>query len=190
MAGGTFLEEPAVVPKALFLCVEDLTGRHNTRARDQWIARMPTAEESNVLDLPTGAPVLHVVHTARDENPSTRGTSPLTVKTSYTGSSLPTRTHYGTPITSTIQGVGFTDEVPDGDLRAITHAAHHYLAGAPVPTLRFHRLTLRPQAVALYPRPSGSIHDIRHAIRHAIAALRRVARAYHWDHVNFVPIKG
>ncbi|MGB6162479.1 MAG: GntR family transcriptional regulator [Pseudonocardiaceae bacterium] len=68
VAGGTFLEEPTVAPQALFLCVEDLTGRRYTRARDQWIARMPTAEESIILELPTGAPVMHVVHTARDEH--------------------------------------------------------------------------------------------------------------------------
>ncbi len=68
VAGGTFLEEPTVVPKALFLCVEDLTGRRYTRARDQWIARMPTAEETSILELPSGAPVMHVVHTARDED--------------------------------------------------------------------------------------------------------------------------
>lgn len=68
VAGGTFLEEPKVVPKALFLCVEDLTGRRYARARDQWIARMPTAEEAVVLELPTGAPVMHVIHTARDES--------------------------------------------------------------------------------------------------------------------------
>ena len=68
IAGGTFLEEPRVVPKALFLCVEDITGRHYTRAHDQWIARMPTAEESAFLELPTGAAVLHVIHTTRDEN--------------------------------------------------------------------------------------------------------------------------
>lgn len=68
VAGGTFLEEPKVVPKALFLCVEDVTGRHYTRARDQWSARMPSAEEAAVLELPTGAAVLHVIHTARDEN--------------------------------------------------------------------------------------------------------------------------
>ncbi|MGH3767895.1 MAG: UTRA domain-containing protein [Pseudonocardiaceae bacterium] len=67
-AGGTFLEEPHVVPKALFLCVEDLTGRRYTRARDQWIARMPTADESSILELPTGAPVMHVIHIARDED--------------------------------------------------------------------------------------------------------------------------
>jgi DNA-binding GntR family transcriptional regulator len=67
IAAGTYLEEPTVVPKALFLCVEELTGRRYTRARDQWTARMPTAEEAAVLELPTGAAVLHVIHTARDE---------------------------------------------------------------------------------------------------------------------------
>jgi DNA-binding GntR family transcriptional regulator len=68
VAGGTFLEEPTVVPKALFLCVEDLTGRRYTRARDQWIARMPTTDEASILELPSGAPVMHVGHTARDED--------------------------------------------------------------------------------------------------------------------------
>lgn len=68
VAGDTFLEQPTVVPKALFLCVEDLTGRHYTRARDQWTARMPTADEAANLELPTGAAVMHVIHTARDEN--------------------------------------------------------------------------------------------------------------------------
>ncbi|SMD22323.1 GntR family transcriptional regulator [Lentzea albidocapillata] len=68
VAGGTFLEQPKVVPTALFLCVEDLTGRRYTRAHDQWIARMPTAEESGILELPTGASVMHVVHVARDED--------------------------------------------------------------------------------------------------------------------------
>lgn len=68
IAGGTFLEEPAVVPKALFRCVEDITGRRYTSAHDRWTARLATAEEATSFDLPTGAPVLHVVHTARDEH--------------------------------------------------------------------------------------------------------------------------
>ncbi|MEN3359352.1 MAG: GntR family transcriptional regulator [Mycobacteriales bacterium] len=61
IAAGTFLEEPAVVPKALFLCVEELSGKTYTHAHDQWSARMPTAEEPTALDPPTGAPVAHVV---------------------------------------------------------------------------------------------------------------------------------
>jgi GntR family transcriptional regulator len=29
---------------------------------------MPTAEKASILELPPGAPVMHVVHTARDED--------------------------------------------------------------------------------------------------------------------------
>jgi GntR family transcriptional regulator len=65
IAGGTFLEEPTVVPKALFLCVEELSGKKYASAHDQWIARMPTPDEADVLDLAPGAPVIHLVHTAR-----------------------------------------------------------------------------------------------------------------------------
>lgn len=68
VAGGTYLEQPTVAPKALFLCVEELTGRRYTRARDHWIARLPTGDESSILELPTGAPVLHVIHTAHDQD--------------------------------------------------------------------------------------------------------------------------
>ena len=68
VAGGTFLEQPGVVPKALFRCVEDFTGRRYTSALDRWVARLATGEETAAFDLPTGAPVLHVIHTARDEN--------------------------------------------------------------------------------------------------------------------------
>lgn len=70
IAGGTFLEEPAVVPKVLFLCVEDLSGKRYTQAHDQWIARLPTGDEASTLELPTGAPVLQVIHTARAEDAS------------------------------------------------------------------------------------------------------------------------
>lgn len=66
IAGGTFLEEPTVVPKALFLCVEDLAGTRYKSARDLWRSRMPTPEETDALELPLGAPVMTVVHAARD----------------------------------------------------------------------------------------------------------------------------
>ncbi|MGN9779715.1 UTRA domain-containing protein [Micromonospora sp. H33] len=68
IAGGTFLEEPTVVPKGLFLCIEDLSGKRYTTARDQWVARLPTAEEASALSLPLGAPVMHVIHVARAED--------------------------------------------------------------------------------------------------------------------------
>lgn len=68
LAGGTFLEEPRVVPKALFRCVEDLTGRRYTDARDQVTARRATDAEADRFGLPLGAYVLHLIHTATDEN--------------------------------------------------------------------------------------------------------------------------
>jgi DNA-binding GntR family transcriptional regulator len=68
IAAGTFLEEPTRVPKALFLCIEDLAGKRYATARDHWIARPPTADEAAVLEVPTGAPVMHVIHVARAED--------------------------------------------------------------------------------------------------------------------------
>lgn len=68
IAGGTFLEQPAVVPKALFRCVEDITGRRYTTAMDRWVGRLANSEEAGAFELHTGAPVLHLIHTARDEN--------------------------------------------------------------------------------------------------------------------------
>lgn len=65
IAGGTFLEQPERVPKALFLCVEELSGKTYTHVRDYWVARAPTAEEAAALELPSGAPVMHVTHVAR-----------------------------------------------------------------------------------------------------------------------------
>jgi DNA-binding GntR family transcriptional regulator len=70
IAGGTFLEQPTVVPKALFLCVEDLSGKAYSYARDQWIARMPTAEEVDTFDLSPGAAVMHVIHTVEADDGS------------------------------------------------------------------------------------------------------------------------
>jgi DNA-binding GntR family transcriptional regulator len=71
IAGGTYLEQPTVVPKALFLCVEDLSGRHYTRASDRWQVRPATAEESGLLEVPAGSPVIHLIHNAADENGDT-----------------------------------------------------------------------------------------------------------------------
>jgi GntR family transcriptional regulator len=68
IAAETFLEKPDVVPKALFLCVEELSGQRYTHARDRWIVRPATAEESELLDLPGGASVIHLVHTAYGED--------------------------------------------------------------------------------------------------------------------------
>jgi DNA-binding GntR family transcriptional regulator len=66
IAAGTYLENTDVVPKALFLCVEDLSGRRYTHATDRWIVRPAGAEESRLLELAPGASLVHVIHTATE----------------------------------------------------------------------------------------------------------------------------
>jgi GntR family transcriptional regulator len=68
IAGGTFLEEPTVVPKALFLCVEDISEKRYHHARDQWLFRSSSPEESATLDITPGGQVVHVIHTASAED--------------------------------------------------------------------------------------------------------------------------
>ncbi|MEU8422312.1 GntR family transcriptional regulator [Micromonospora sp. NPDC048835] len=68
IAGSTFLEEPTVVPKALFLCVEDLSGKKYAQARDHWQWRMPTSAEAEALQISAGTGVVHVVHVARAQD--------------------------------------------------------------------------------------------------------------------------
>lgn len=63
-AAGTYLADPVVVPKALFRCVEDLTGKTYAHARDRWEARPATGAEADAFGLPLGAYVMHVMHTA------------------------------------------------------------------------------------------------------------------------------
>ncbi|MFD0365628.1 GntR family transcriptional regulator [Nocardia sp. GCM10030253] len=67
-AAGTYLEEPSVVPKALFLCIEELSGKQYARAQDRLIARLATADELTVLELAPGSPVVHVVHCVTAED--------------------------------------------------------------------------------------------------------------------------
>jgi GntR family transcriptional regulator len=61
---GTYLESTDVVPKALFLCVEELSGDKYTRAKDQWLVRVATSNESDLLELPSTAHVVHLIHVA------------------------------------------------------------------------------------------------------------------------------
>jgi GntR family transcriptional regulator len=67
-SAGTFLEKPQVVPKALFLCVEDLSGKRYCYARDRWVSRSATPDEASVLELPPGGQVIHVVHAAEADD--------------------------------------------------------------------------------------------------------------------------
>jgi GntR family transcriptional regulator len=68
IAAGTYLEQTDVVPKALFLCVEELAGRRYAYARDQWTVRLATIDESELLNLPSLAHVVHLIHTAYDQD--------------------------------------------------------------------------------------------------------------------------
>jgi GntR family transcriptional regulator len=68
IAAGTFLEQPQVVPKALFLCVEDLTGKKYHHANDRWVARNASPEEAALLGVAQPVQVIHVVHTAEAED--------------------------------------------------------------------------------------------------------------------------
>lgn len=65
---GTFLEAPTVVPKALFLCVEDLSGKRYSHAEDRWLVRVSEADEADLLKLPLGTHVIHLVHVARADD--------------------------------------------------------------------------------------------------------------------------
>ena len=71
IAAGTYLEKDSVVPKALFLCVEELSGRRYAHARDQWWVRRATAYETDLLEIPIGSSVIHLVHSATDADGGT-----------------------------------------------------------------------------------------------------------------------
>lgn len=53
------------MPKALFLCVDDLSGQRYAHAEDQWLVRPPSVGEADLLKLPQGASVIHLVHAVR-----------------------------------------------------------------------------------------------------------------------------
>lgn len=67
-AAGTILDKPEALSKALFLCVEELTGRTYTAAVEGVTARHGTDAEAEAFDVPLGTYVLHLVHTASDEH--------------------------------------------------------------------------------------------------------------------------
>jgi GntR family transcriptional regulator len=65
IADGTYLEEPTVVPQALFLCIEELSGKRYAKAKDLWQWRMPTSAETDTLQITSSSGVVHLVHVAR-----------------------------------------------------------------------------------------------------------------------------
>ncbi|HVQ95189.1 MAG TPA: 2'-5' RNA ligase family protein [Mycobacteriales bacterium] len=69
----------------------------------------------------------------------------------------------------TMQGIGFTDEVSDDQVRQISAAAADRLAAVPAPTLTFHRPAVTAEALPLGPTPAEPVDAIRDAIRAGIA---------------------
>ncbi|GAB3077799.1 GntR family transcriptional regulator [Intrasporangium mesophilum] len=67
-AAGTILEQPDALPKPLFLCVEELTGRTYTAAVDDLTARHATEAEAQAFDVPLHSYVVHLIHAASDEH--------------------------------------------------------------------------------------------------------------------------
>ena len=51
IGAGSYLEQTDVAPQALFLCVEELSGRRYAYARDQWTVRAAGPDESDLLSL-------------------------------------------------------------------------------------------------------------------------------------------
>ncbi|MFF3059396.1 GntR family transcriptional regulator [Streptomyces sp. NPDC057909] len=66
-AKGTLLMEAKSGPNGIYGRLEEL-GHVMTSIRDEIIARMPTPHEASVLQLPSGVPVLEVLHTSLDQN--------------------------------------------------------------------------------------------------------------------------
>ncbi|MEV5481859.1 MULTISPECIES: 2'-5' RNA ligase family protein [Streptomyces] len=71
----------------------------------------------------------------------------------------------------TTQGVGFTDRVPEVDLRAILAAAQHRLAAVPAFDLTVHRPEITPEAIRWEAAPSGPPAAVRAALRDAIGSV-------------------
>ncbi|MFG1810048.1 GntR family transcriptional regulator [Streptomyces sp. NPDC049040] len=66
-AQGTLLMQPKAGPHGIYGRLEEL-GHIMNRVRDEISARMPTPEESTLLGLPPGVPVLEVLHTSLDQD--------------------------------------------------------------------------------------------------------------------------
>jgi len=66
VAAGSYLEAPATLPRALFLCLEEVTGRRPDRVSDRWAAATADEPEAAVLGIRPGAAVLRAHRVTRD----------------------------------------------------------------------------------------------------------------------------
>lgn len=72
----------------------------------------------------------------------------------------------------TMQGVGFTDEVAEEDVRAILTAARRRCSPMKPFDLEFDRAVVTSEAILLFAEPSDPVRELRDAIRDAITGVR------------------
>jgi 2'-5' RNA ligase len=69
----------------------------------------------------------------------------------------------------TMQGIGFSDEVPTQDIAAIAEAAQQHLAAQPPVPLVIGPALVDPEAIMLTVHPDAALDPVRAAVRAAIA---------------------
>ena len=71
----------------------------------------------------------------------------------------------------TVQNLGYTDEIADGELRASTAAVTAAVAALPAFDLTFGRPQVHGEGIAIHPEPAGPVHQVLHTVRGAIATV-------------------
>jgi hypothetical protein len=71
----------------------------------------------------------------------------------------------------TMQNVGYTDEVADGELRASTAAVTAAVAALPAFDLVFGRPQVHGEGIAIHPEPTDPVHGLLRTVREALATV-------------------
>jgi len=76
----------------------------------------------------------------------------------------------------TMQGIGFTDEVPEDDITLIVEGARKHLAAVPVPQVTVGPARVVGEGIAFEVTPQDGLTAVRAALREAIAEVRSPQR--------------
>jgi 2'-5' RNA ligase len=71
----------------------------------------------------------------------------------------------------TTQGIGFTDEITEAELAAVTEVVQQRLKDLELPIASFHWATIRPEAVLLRAEPREPLYQLRMAILGGIKSV-------------------
>lgn len=71
----------------------------------------------------------------------------------------------------TMQGLGFTDEIPTATVSAVVAEAHRTLADISAPEVTFHDVVVADEAIALPAEPADPVRAVLTATREAIGAI-------------------